>query len=213
MRWIWIVIIFVLIASMVVAFKGGEIKVIKEQENIEAQAYVNYLGDRARDMSIGGDAYAYDTLVWARDNNIASKDEMKAHYESLGNDLNVPCEAIGTTKGCVLDGEGYWAYINCNGKRFICLPQICHSASDTDIFINGRQYACSYGRQRYTPQDIKNDKKFYDKFIAMHKCIGEDFWNMEHQDYCQQKYLPKMAAQELKNKGIFVGGYMYQRSK
>lgn len=134
---------------------------------IETKAYIKQLGDKAADMSIGGDADAYITLEWGKNQTNITKHKLEKYYKSLkqkrinAKNLRVTaCTGI-STEGWEYHCFGYWYTFTSNGKIYNCLPQ-----SDggelykDDICSEEERYACHVNSDNITDEKIVESCKW-----------------------------------------------------
>ncbi len=118
----------------------------ESQAHKENMEYIKWLGDRALDMSIGGDSDAYETLLWAKKNNEHTKQRLEEHYKNYQKEREKENKKVcldKTTEGYEKKCEGWWHTFVHNGEIYNCLPQIDHgNLDDDDICYEGKQFSC-----------------------------------------------------------------------
>lgn len=139
----------------------------------ETRDYIEWLGDRATDMSIGGDADAYRTLEWAeKHDGKLTKKILKEKYESyeIKRQEKNECREY-TTVDYEWHCDGYWYTFTHDGKIYNCLPQVPYAEmTDEHICYDGEKYVCHVNSDDITKEKIKKscewNKKIKERFAG-----------------------------------------------
>ena len=136
---------------------------VRKIKSLETKDYIIWLGDRAMDMTIGGDADAYRTLKWAEDQNNLTKEKMEKHYKSYQKkrDDKEFCKGDDSSPGWIEHCDGYWHTMTYQGKIYNCLGQIdSGDMYDDDICHNGFKYVCHINSDNITQEKIEKSCEF-----------------------------------------------------
>ncbi len=135
----------------------------KRITDLETKDYIIWLGDRASDMTIGGDADAYRTLEWAEDEKNLTLKKLENHYKSYQKkrDDEKFCKWNDSTQGYEEHCGGYWHTMTYQGKIYNCLGQIDSGKMyDDDICHNGFKYVCHVNSDNITQEKIEKSCEF-----------------------------------------------------
>jgi len=178
MKKIWFVVWIVLIC---LCFMGGRVygNYLQKKEIID---YIEWLGDKAMDMTIGGDADAYRTLEWAKDQENITKEKLEQHYKSYEEKRFSYRVCWGqSTEEYEWICNGYWYTFTRDGEIYNCLPQIDGGKMwDDNICYDGKRYSCYVNLGEITEMKISKsceenkeiEKMMQDQEQTYQSCIN-----------------------------------------
>ena len=140
----------------------------------ETMEYIKWLGDQSVNMEIGGDADAYRTLLWAKDQKELSKEKMEEHYKSYQEKRGESwgCRDSNATVDYQWECDGWWHTFIHGGKIYNCLPQFDSKEKlrTNEICYGGERLICHVNSDNITVKKIKKscewNKKTRDIFAG-----------------------------------------------